>query len=600
MRIAIIGSGISGLGAAHALAPHHEVTVFEAAPTLGGHVHTVTVPGRRGPLAVDMGFIVCNRDNYPRFFRLLDELGVATRPTSMSFSVSLPHLGVEWGSASLGAVFADRRRLFDRRHWRMLLGVLGFLRRAQRDLAAGGLGGRSLDEYLADAGVDDDVREQFIVPLAAALWSLAPARCGAFPAVTYLRFLDQHGMLRPVRPLAWRTIVGGSRRYVEALQARLPVTWRTGCPVERVHRDAHGVTVIVDGAEARFDRVILATHADTALALLAAPTADEARLLGSFRYSQNHTVLHGDVDHLPARAAARASWNYVADADRGQVAVTYWMNARCEGFVDEAPQLTLNPRRPMPGRRPPPRRPRTAVRPGRAGGDPRAAADQGVALPTTPAPTSASASTRTACVRASAPPPSPLPTRRARPGPPGRRVIRSALYGHLTHTRRDRFARRTFRYPVYVAAIHPTELAALDQRAAVQPQPPWPVRAARRRLRRRRHRRASPPPTPPGSAPPAGRARRAARDHQPAGSRLRVQPGQLLPRLSRGWARPRGRRRSLLPTAAATPTCSGMPSGWPARARRASRTTASCSCRRSCTGPCATSSGSTRRSTATS
>jgi len=344
MNIAIVGSGVAGLGAARALAGSHDVTLYEAAAQPGGHVHTVELDG----IAVDMGFIVCNRERYPLFFRMLAELGIATRPTTMSFSVALPHTGLEWGSASLTAMFADRRRIASPRHWRFLAGVLAFVRRARLDLDRGVAARLSLDDYIALRGLGPELRDQFLVPLAAALWSLAPDRCGEFPAETFLRFLDQHGMLRPVRPLAWRTVVGGSRRYVDALLAALPrdrFTLRLSTPVARIARDASGVTVTAGGSDHRHDRLILATHADTALALLAAPTADERRVLGAFRYSTNRTVLHRDRRFLPQRAAAHASWNYVADPDTAQVAVTYSMT-RLQGLPDDPPYLvTLNPRR---------------------------------------------------------------------------------------------------------------------------------------------------------------------------------------------------------------------------------------------------------------
>jgi predicted NAD/FAD-binding protein len=326
MKCAVIGAGIAGLGAARGLAGH-EVVIYEAAPRAGGHVHTVEVDGH----AIDMGFIVCNRERYPHFFRLLGELGIATRETSMAFSVS--HGGLEWGSASLSALFAQRRRVIDLSHWRFLVRVMQFLSRARRDLDLGRVTG-ALDDY-----VDGDVRDAFVIPLAAALWSLAPDRCGTFPAETFVRFLDQHGMLSIVRPLAWHTIVGGSRRYVDAMIAGLEI--RTSTPVERVVRDARGVTVVAGGREDRYDRVVIATHADTALALLDAPTADERRVLGAFRYSANRTVLHTDRAFLPSRV--HASWNYVADADSSAVAVTYSMT-KLQGLPDVPYLVTLNPR----------------------------------------------------------------------------------------------------------------------------------------------------------------------------------------------------------------------------------------------------------------
>lgn len=333
MQVAIVGTGIAGLAAAHALAGAHDVTLFEAAARPGGHVHTVD--------GIDLGFIVHNRARYPRFSALLDELGVATRPTTMSFSVSAG--GLEWGSESLSAMFAQRRRLVDPRHWRFLAEVLGFLLRGRRDL--GRVAGRSLDDYLADRRVSAELRERFVVPLAAALWSLAPDACGAFPAETYLRFLDQHGMLSPIRPLAWRTIVGGSQRYVDALVERLRARRAElllATPVETIARDGAGVTIVAGGREHRCDRVIVATHADTALALLAAPTDAERSVLGAFRYSKNRTVLHTDRGLLPRRV--HAAWNYVADPDTSRVAVTYSMT-RLQGLPDAPYLVTLNPRR---------------------------------------------------------------------------------------------------------------------------------------------------------------------------------------------------------------------------------------------------------------
>ncbi len=333
MKIAVVGSGIAGLAAARALAGH-EVTVFERSARAGGHVYTVEAEGH----AIDMGFIVCNRARYTHFSRMLDELGIATRPTTMAFSVS--HGGLEWSS---GSVFADRRNLGRPRHWRFLAEVLRFLGRARRDLGGALVAGASLDDYLSARRVSAEIRERFVVPLAAALWSLAPDRCGEFPAESYLRFLDQHGMLRALRPLAWQTIVGGSGRYVDAILATSPFTLELATPITAIHRDASGVTVVAAGRERRYDRIILATHADTALALLSAPTDDERAVLGAFRYTSNRTVLHKDRRFLPRAPRAHASWNYVADPDTARVAVTYSMT-RLQGLPDAPYLVTLNPR----------------------------------------------------------------------------------------------------------------------------------------------------------------------------------------------------------------------------------------------------------------
>jgi uncharacterized protein len=343
MRVAIIGSGVAGLAAAHALAGSHDVDMFEAGPRAGGHVYTVAADGH----AIDMGFIVHSRARYPRFSALLDQLGVATRETLMSFSVS----GGEraWCSA---APFAERARLVEPRHWVFLARVLKFLARARADVGRADLARMSLASYLAHRGVPRDVQDHLVVPLAAALWSLAPDRCGEFPAATYLAFLDHHGMLSPVRPLPWRTIVGGSARYVDALVASLRARGRfalhLSTPVTRIDRDARGVDLTLGGQARRrghrCDRVIVATHADTALSLLGTPSADERRVLGAIRYSANRIVLHTDRSFLPRAPAAHAAWNYVADPDTARVAVTYSMT-RLQGLPDAPYLVTLNPRR---------------------------------------------------------------------------------------------------------------------------------------------------------------------------------------------------------------------------------------------------------------
>jgi predicted NAD/FAD-binding protein len=327
-RVAVIGAGVAGLAAARALAGRAEVTVIEAAARPGGHVHTIDVDGPRGPIAVDLGFIVCNRETYPRFFAILDELGVATHPTSMSFSVKVGD--DEWSSRGRGRI-------------RFLVEVLRFLRQARRDVGSGLARATTLDEYLAARRVAPELRDRLVIPLASALWSIAPERCGEFPAETYLRFLDRHGMLRPIGSFQWHTIAGGSRRYVDALVARLPATIWTSSPVRSVARDGRGVTVEVGGGHAgahRFDRAIVATHADDALALLADADGDERRVLAGFGYGDNRIVLHGDETYLPSRPV-RASWNY-ATAGAGAT-VTYWMN-RLQGLPD-APTLlvTMDP-----------------------------------------------------------------------------------------------------------------------------------------------------------------------------------------------------------------------------------------------------------------
>lgn len=328
IEVAVIGAGIAGLAAARALAGRARVTLIEAAPRAGGHVQTIDVDGPRGPVAVDVGFIVCNRETYPRFFAILDELGVATRPTSMSFSVKVGD--VEWSSGGRGRV-------------RFLVDVFRFLRQARRDVGSGLARATTLDEYLAVRRVGAELRDRLVIPLASALWSIAAERCGEFPAETYLRFLDRHGMLRPIGSFQWHTIAGGSRRYVDALLARLPAAVWTSSPVRRLERDGRGVTVEVGGAHAgahRFDRAIVATHADQGLDLLADPSDDERRVLAGFGYGRNRIMLHGDATFLPSRPV-RASWNYAMTG--AGATVTYWMN-RLQGLPDDATYLvTMDP-----------------------------------------------------------------------------------------------------------------------------------------------------------------------------------------------------------------------------------------------------------------
>lgn len=347
MRVAVIGGGVAGLMACRALAGRADVTLIEAGERPGGHVHTAVDPATG--TAVDMGFIVWNRLRYPRFGAVLEQLGVRSQPAEMSFSVRRADGSLEYGSRDLAALLSGAP-LSPRRH-RFVARIVRFLGRARRDLRAGAAAGRTLDDYLAEARIPDDIAGDLVAPLAGALWSMAPDAIGDFPAETFLRFLDQHGMLRALRPLPWLTVTGGARSYVDALLAALPVRVLCGTPVTAVEPDAGGVTVRTGGAELRVDRAILAVHADTALALLASPTANERAVLGAFRFSDNDAVLHTDTALLPRAPAARASWNYAVHGDRTRVSVTYDMS-RLQGIVDTTGGatrylVTLNPRRPI-------------------------------------------------------------------------------------------------------------------------------------------------------------------------------------------------------------------------------------------------------------
>jgi uncharacterized protein len=346
-RIAIIGSGVAGLAAARRLSsdPGVRVELFEAAPRAGGHTNTILV----GDVPVDTGFIIYNERTYPRFTRLLAELGVETRATDMSFSVSCERCGVEWGSAGLRSVFAQRRNAARARHWLMLAEILRFFSLARRSLATVP-DTLSLGDFLSGARIAPDAVRHFVIPMGAAIWSTSAGRMREFPAVTYLRFFANHGMLALFGGPRWRTIVGGSRVYVDRLLARLPaarVAVHLSAPIVRVDRDGRGVQVqLSDGRELGFDSVVLATHSDTALALLADPTADERRVLGAIPYTRNDTWLHTDERFLPRARDAWSSWNYrIADcsADEGALHATYWMN-RLQGLPGPTNYLvTLNP-----------------------------------------------------------------------------------------------------------------------------------------------------------------------------------------------------------------------------------------------------------------
>jgi predicted NAD/FAD-binding protein len=325
VRVAVVGAGIAGLAAARELAPHAEVHLFEAAPRAGGHAFTVEVEeaGRRFP--IDLGFIVYNERNYPLFTRLLAELGVATAPSSMGFSVSDRASGIEYSGEGLATLFAAPTNALRPRFWSMLAGLRRFWRLGAR--ALDGPEGRTLAELCDEAGLSEPFRRLFLRPMAGAIWSMPRREVDAFPARTLLRFFHQHGLLGYRGRPQWRTVAGGSRRYVEALLARLDARVHLGAPVERVERTATGVELRVAGERARFDEVVFACHSDTALALLADPSAAEREILGAIRYRSQEIVLHHDRTVLPRRERAWASWNVALDgADGGPIGVTYLMN----------------------------------------------------------------------------------------------------------------------------------------------------------------------------------------------------------------------------------------------------------------------------------
>lgn len=349
-RIAVIGGGISGLSAAWLLSQAHTVTLFEADDRLGGHANTAEAPGLHGPVPVDTGFIVYNEPNYPNFTALLDWLGVASRPADMALSVSLDDGAFEYSSFGALGIFAQKRNLFSARFWGMLRDVGRFYRQGPKDLAGLEAPLTSLEDYLEEKGYCQAFRDDHLLPQAAAIWSTPLSAIREYPAAALIRFFQNHGMMSVFGRGLWRTVEGGSRSYVQALKAAFHGQVRTGEAVAGLRRDAAGVTVqLASGGLERFDEVVIATHADTALELLEDPTPQERRLLSPFRYSKNRVVLHTDPALMPKRRRAWTSWNHIGRrGEAGEGCVTYWMN-RLQGIKD-APDLfvTLNPTKDIP------------------------------------------------------------------------------------------------------------------------------------------------------------------------------------------------------------------------------------------------------------
>jgi predicted NAD/FAD-binding protein len=341
MRIAIIGAGVSGLVAAHLLHREHDVSVFEAADWVGGHTHTVRVDGADSAYDVDTGFIVMNDRNYPNFERLLAKLGVATQDSNMSFSVS-DGRDFEYSSTSLGGLFANPRHLASPRFLRMLADVRRFQREARELLASEG-DGPSLRDYLEQRAYSREFVERLIVPQAAAVWSADPGQMWTFPARFLAQFFENHGMLGLGGRPKWRTVAGGSHRYVERLTAPFSERILLSQPVTAISRNADHVEVTTAGRDPqRFDRVVIATHSDQALEMLTNPSDREREILGAIPYQRNEVVLHTDRRLLPRRRRAWASWNYHLDTDGGGSSVTYHMNRLQRLSAPEELCVTLN------------------------------------------------------------------------------------------------------------------------------------------------------------------------------------------------------------------------------------------------------------------
>jgi len=341
LNIAVLGTGVSGLSAAWLLSRSHDVTVFEQGSYAGGHSNTVEIPGAQGPIAVDTGFIVYNEPAYPNLTALFDHLQVETKPSEMTFAVSLRDGSLEYAGNNLSTLFAQKRNIFSRRFWSMLLDIRRFYAEAPSHLSQ--MEGATLGCYLDDHAYGAAFREDHLYPMTAAIWSIPARRVADYPAQAFTRFCENHGLLKIAGRPVWRTVVGGSREYVKKLIAPVADRLLLNAGVRRVTREADGVNVEWSGGARRFDHVVIASHADQALAMLADPSDDEKRILSCFPYGRNETILHGDASLMPKLRSVWSSWNYLASDAEAPLSVTYWMN-RLQGVPEETPLfVTLNP-----------------------------------------------------------------------------------------------------------------------------------------------------------------------------------------------------------------------------------------------------------------
>ena len=351
MKVAIIGSGIAGLTCAWRLAGHHQVTLFEAAPTAGGHTATVDVTTPLGTFAVDTGFIVYNDRTYPRFMGLLSELGIRGQKTQMSFSVHNPKSGLEYNGHTLTSLFAQRRNLLNPTFWKLLKDIVRFNRLAKAAFTGKVDPDATLQTFLEQHRFNEFFARHYILPMGAAIWSSSLQEMRRFPLPLFLGFFENHGLLDITQRPQWYVVPGGSREYIRAMLAQLGdrLDLRLNAPVQRVTRHHDGVTIQLAGSEHSFDQVIFACHSGQALAMLADPTPAEREVLGDIGWQRNEVVLHGDRRWLPVRERAWASWNYrLSDADQASACVTYNMNI-LQGLPEGSPLfcVTLNPETPV-------------------------------------------------------------------------------------------------------------------------------------------------------------------------------------------------------------------------------------------------------------
>lgn len=352
-RVAIVGAGIAGLSAAYYASKHTHwaVTVFEAEPRLGGHAHTHELRDDSGrSFVVDTGFIVFNDRNYPNFRAILKDLEVSPHPTKMSFSVSLAQAGqrgsFEYNGGGLSGLFAQRSNLLSWKFWKLLKEIPRFNRLAKASRTVSRTDVQTVGQWLDDHGFDPWMVTRYLLPLAGAVWSMSPERVRDFPIQSLFHFLDNHGLLDLSNRPQWFSLNGGSQTYVNSLSLASGARFRIDHPVSCITSSDTGVELTCsDGSSEHFDAVIMACHADDALALIEQPDSVETNILGAFEYSDNKIVLHSDPTWMPVRRGAWASWNYVGsgDGENTPIAVSYWMNGLQQLDTDQLMVVTLNP-----------------------------------------------------------------------------------------------------------------------------------------------------------------------------------------------------------------------------------------------------------------
>jgi predicted NAD/FAD-binding protein len=349
LKVAIVGTGISGLSAAWLLSQRHDVTVYERADRIGGHSNTILASVGERSIPVDTGFIVFNRRTYPNLTALFELLKVPTQVSEMSFGVSMDDGALEYSGSGISGIFGQPRNLIRPRFWSMLSDLVRFYRQAPIDTDLTDDENFSLGDYLKMGRYGDAFRDDHLLPMASAIWSAAPAEMLSYPAAAFIRFHDNHGLLQLTQRPAWETVVGGSRNYVERLTASFANRIRLDTGVREVSRIDNGVIVTdLKGHSERYDHVVMASHADQSLKMLIDPSAGERDLLSKFRYSRNLAVLHTDESFMPKRKAVWSSWNYLGskNAVQDRACLTYWMN-RLQNIESERPLfVTLNPSQP--------------------------------------------------------------------------------------------------------------------------------------------------------------------------------------------------------------------------------------------------------------